>query len=113
MFQGMKSGDELVMNVKLSGCLFQKDCQLNCDAHHSSRIARDTTHQPSTEIAHLSFRVVDPTAEVGVDAAPFNSYQRIIAATSCICFIGVLILIIAHLKRTPPSSLWQLQPRIN
>lgn len=28
MFQGMKSGDDVVMNVKLSGCIFKQDCQL-------------------------------------------------------------------------------------
>lgn len=30
MFQGMKSGDELVMNVKLNGCLYKRDCIVVC-----------------------------------------------------------------------------------
>lgn len=28
MFQGMNSGDEMVMNVKLNGCLYRRDCNI-------------------------------------------------------------------------------------
>lgn len=28
MFQGMKSGDEMIMNVKIVGCIDQNDCSV-------------------------------------------------------------------------------------
>lgn len=31
MFQGMRSGDEVVMSVKMTGCLYWRDCQLVSD----------------------------------------------------------------------------------
>lgn len=31
MFQGMRSGDEMVMSVKMTGCLYRRDCQVVSD----------------------------------------------------------------------------------
>ncbi|XP_063708836.1 uncharacterized protein LOC134837394 [Culicoides brevitarsis] len=113
MFQGMKSGDELVMNVKLNGCLYKRDCLVEARCQHA-RGKRETTNETKTDVddakifpietAHLMFRVELPDDEESEYAArtinyTLNSYQvSTLTATGLICGIGGLILIAHFIK---------------
>uniref|UniRef100_A0A336LLZ0 CSON013703 protein n=1 Tax=Culicoides sonorensis TaxID=179676 RepID=A0A336LLZ0_CULSO len=112
MFQGMKSGDELVMNVKLNGCLYKRDCVIDGKCQHA-RGKRDVnlneTKDEETlplEIVHLLFRVKLPDEEK-INQSDFykninytiNPYKLgTLTATGLICTIGGLILIIYFIK---------------
>ncbi|KAJ6633417.1 hypothetical protein Bhyg_16333 [Pseudolycoriella hygida] len=60
MFQGMRSGDEMIMSVKIVGCIDQSDCfvdKLACEKF-SGRARRDTNLSNNlSEVSTISFRV--------------------------------------------------------
>lgn len=77
MFDNMKMTDEMVMNVRITGCLDGADCALHCPAGHSRR-ARSLEHKdPQNETIDwsndITFRVVLPeepatkTAQKSID----------------------------------------------
>lgn len=73
MFQGMKSGDEVVMSIRIMGCISEKDCEpTQCSLNRSGgRLRRDLKNEKSTgrededhvEVAKISFRVADPESD--------------------------------------------------
>lgn len=70
MFQGMKSGDEVVMSIRIMGCLSEKDCEPSqCNLMRSgARIRRNVesgrdSDRDHVEVAKISFRVADPVNE--------------------------------------------------
>ncbi|XP_030375616.1 uncharacterized protein LOC115624908 [Scaptodrosophila lebanonensis] len=69
MFQGMRSGDVLIMSMRITGCLEREDCQLtaqDCVVGGTQRRRRDTTGQgngtEASELSHITFRVILPEA---------------------------------------------------
>ncbi|XP_055313280.1 uncharacterized protein LOC129574815 isoform X2 [Sitodiplosis mosellana] len=73
MFQGMKSGDEMIMTVRVLGCMDHHDCHLdpiNCADHQTTNRVRrqaerdknaDKTLEPLVDVSNISFRVVMPS----------------------------------------------------
>lgn len=110
MFQGMKSGDELVMNVKLNGCLYKRDCVIEgrCREHGRGKRDIDTKNEKvlPLEVAHLLFRVELPAEDKNNDLDYYktinytlNSYQLgTLTATGAICIIGGIVLIAYFIK---------------
>ena len=79
MFQGMRSGEELVMSIKIAGCLEHVDCFVNTQSCNNgagnnpaiSRLRRSLHNNITTnatefaEISSISFRVEMPKIEIG------------------------------------------------
>ncbi|XP_017049533.2 LOW QUALITY PROTEIN: uncharacterized protein LOC108093773 [Drosophila ficusphila] len=69
MFPGMRSGDVLVISMRITGCLEREDCQVtaqDCLPSVGQRRRRNVSHGNSTEISelsHLTFRVIMPGEE--------------------------------------------------
>ncbi|XP_063995571.1 uncharacterized protein LOC135172947 isoform X2 [Diachasmimorpha longicaudata] len=65
MFDNMSETDELIVNVKITGCLEGSDCILNCPASHVRKIRNVKTSQNNTIdwLNDISFRVVPPEKE--------------------------------------------------
>ena len=63
MFDNMKETDEMVMNVKVMGCLEGADCTINCPAGHSRRV-RSTNESVNNHTIDwsndITFRVILP-----------------------------------------------------
>ncbi|XP_065368700.1 uncharacterized protein LOC135961132 [Calliphora vicina] len=77
MFQGMRSGEELIMSMRITGCLEHQDCYVNADQCNNfntsnlKRRKRDMLNSNTTannteisEISKISFRVIMPGEEV-------------------------------------------------
>lgn len=64
MFDHMKETDEMVMNVKATGCLDGNDCVINCPAGHSRKtrsLAEFKTHNQTINwLDDISFKVILP-----------------------------------------------------
>lgn len=71
MFQGMRSGDELLMSMRITGCLDYHDCHVSTNqcfspnSNHLLRRKRDMPAKPQnqtevSEISKISFRVIMP-----------------------------------------------------
>ncbi|XP_008544247.2 uncharacterized protein LOC103568968, partial [Microplitis demolitor] len=64
MFDHMKETDEMVINVKATGCLDGNDCALNCPAGHSRKTRSLGELQPHNQTINslddISFRVILP-----------------------------------------------------
>ncbi|XP_037033119.1 uncharacterized protein LOC119072076 isoform X1 [Bradysia coprophila] len=100
MFQGMKSGDEMVMSVKIAGCIEQSDCfvdRLACD-RFSGRARRDTNLSNNlSEVTTISFRVELPrnnTNGTGYVAANNTGIMSLIITLSFIIIATIVCLII-------------------
>lgn len=92
MFQGMRSGDELVLSMRITGCLEERDCHVdasNCSAvtnfQRRKRNAvvdvknqRSITHGSEvSEISRIAFRVMVPNGEaVELIDSPSNASQN-------------------------------------
>lgn len=74
MFQGMRSGEELIMSMRITGCLEHQDCYVNteqCNHPNSSLLKRrkrdmtPLTHNNTeiSEISKISFKVIMPEEE--------------------------------------------------
>ncbi|XP_018796713.1 PREDICTED: uncharacterized protein LOC108973722 [Bactrocera latifrons] len=71
MFQGMRSGDELVLSMRITGCLEERDCHV--DASNCSPVTNLWRHKRHTvvaangnevsEISRIAFRVMLPNDE--------------------------------------------------
>ncbi|KAH8401750.1 hypothetical protein KR009_007667 [Drosophila setifemur] len=72
MFPGMRSGEVLVISMRITGCLEHDDCQVtaqDCLPSVGKRRRRNADQSNGTEVSelsHLTFRVVMPGAEEGV-----------------------------------------------
>ncbi|XP_017068800.1 uncharacterized protein LOC108106336 [Drosophila eugracilis] len=70
MFPGMRSGEVLVMSMRITGCLEREDCQVtaqDCLPSVGQRRRRNVSYGNSTEVSelsHLTFRVMMPDEEV-------------------------------------------------
>lgn len=73
MFQGMKSGDELQLSIRIHGCLDKNDCHLNIhqDCHNAAlsigrrrreimKNSKNDSNAEISEISKISFRVILP-----------------------------------------------------
>ncbi|KAH8252768.1 hypothetical protein KR032_001825 [Drosophila birchii] len=69
MFPGMRSGEVLVISMRITGCLEREDCQVtaqDCLPSVGQRRRRNVSHGNGTEVSevsHLSFRVIVPGVE--------------------------------------------------
>ncbi|XP_016994410.3 uncharacterized protein [Drosophila takahashii] len=69
MFPGMRSGEVLVISMRITGCLEREDCQVtaqDCLPSVGQRRRRNVSHGNSTEVSelsHLTFRVIMPGEE--------------------------------------------------
>uniref|UniRef100_A0A1A9X5H8 ZP domain-containing protein n=1 Tax=Glossina brevipalpis TaxID=37001 RepID=A0A1A9X5H8_9MUSC len=64
MFQGMSSGDELIMSIRITGCLYSKDCSINsieCGYADNSSLER---HIRSVEMIENSLSNASETFEI-------------------------------------------------
>ncbi|EDW32954.1 GL10255 [Drosophila persimilis] len=77
MFPGMRSGDVLVISMRITGCLEREDCQItaqDCLPSVGQRRRRNAALGTAgngteiSELSHLTFRVVMPGAEEEVPA---------------------------------------------
>ncbi|XP_031619442.1 uncharacterized protein LOC116338376 [Contarinia nasturtii] len=126
MFQGMKSGDEMIMTVRIIGCIDQRDCHLNhinCDddqSHITSnrirrQIANDTNVDKATEplvdVSNISFRVVMPTDFQRVKSfshATVNNNGEIalVVTIAVVSFLIVIVLIIIKQRAHRTLFVW-------
>ncbi|XP_022226503.2 uncharacterized protein LOC111076827 [Drosophila obscura] len=79
MFPGMRSGDVLVISMRISGCLEREDCQItaqDCLPSVAQRRRRNAALQAAangteiSELSHLTFRVIMPGAEQEQEPVP-------------------------------------------
>lgn len=107
MFQGMKSGDEVVMSIRIMGCINRRDCeQGQCNfVKGGTRRKRSHTDKDEDhfEVTKISFRVADPQ-ERDREAKEEES-RSLILTWSCIGiglgFIGLVIfvvMIVVHMR---------------
>lgn len=97
MFQGMRSGDEITMNIKLIGCLDRRDCLVDssCSDTNSVRLKRDVSETKLLEDSSVSFRIEMPeetnlsNISLFTKSVPFWT----IAIASLLCCSLLLIII--------------------
>ncbi|EDW79701.1 uncharacterized protein Dwil_GK17924 [Drosophila willistoni] len=96
MFPGMRSGDILVMSMRMTGCLEREDCQVkaqDCLAQRRRRNASNGTE--ISELSHLTFRVIMPnralvtTAEDDLTSVVLEN-PEIIETSKTLALIGSL-----------------------
>lgn len=114
MFQGMRSGDEVVMSIRVIGCVNKYDCEapLQCGVlKNGGRIRRSHKEDADrVEVTKISFRVEDPQEE---DREMKElQYRSLVMTWSCIGiglgFLGLIILglmIIYHVKNRAKEEL--------
>ncbi|CAD6224748.1 GSCOCG00005533001-RA-CDS [Cotesia congregata] len=109
MFDHMKETDEMVMNVKATGCLDGNDCVINCPAGHSRKtrsLAELKTHNQTINwLDDISFKVI----------LPKNYKQKNIIDDRLIipyAFSAFIILIIFILLCIMKSSFKQKNPKL-
>lgn len=95
MFQGMKSGDEIIMNVKVIGCMERGDCLIDCE-RNSNRFKRSLDQL--SEISQISFKIEIPKATDELNRFNSNKSISIIAAIGSFCLICLIALISVYLK---------------
>lgn len=110
MFQGMRSGDELLMSMRITACLDLKDCQVSanqCSAASGNLIRRKRdlpetsekaaqNHMEMSEISKISFRVIMPGEDIGeegVDNAlnPTAAQSKSMILIGSLGFVGLLV----------------------
>ncbi|XP_043477761.1 uncharacterized protein LOC122508461 isoform X2 [Leptopilina heterotoma] len=90
MFENMKENDEMIISVKVIGCLDGADCILNCPAGHL-RSKRNTPSQRNQTIKFendIEFKVILPTTEEHA-----MDLSIIIYILSALILISIVILI--------------------
>lgn len=97
MFQGMKSGDEVVMSIRVLGCVNKQDCETTTQCgflKNGGRIRRETkNNEDHVEVTKISFRVADPQ-EKDREAKELESRSLIITWGCIGIALGLLGLII-------------------
>lgn len=105
MFQGMKSGDEVVMSIRLMGCINRNDCEQSHCTVQGGRIKREARDSSDDhfEVTKISFRVADPQETVRNEKE--EATRAMIVTWSVIGiglgFLGLMIfalLVVFHLK---------------
>ncbi|KAL5289490.1 hypothetical protein ACFFRR_009546 [Megaselia abdita] len=111
MFQGMRSGDEVVMSIKISGCLDEHDCHVDSRSCSDKNLARHKRNAATengneiSEVSKISFRVVIPgeskPVEVYDDSAFTSTGENIIIVGSIFGMVGLLSLfgLLIYLKK--------------
>lgn len=113
MFQGMKSGDEVVMSIRVMGCINRNDCE----ASHclgGGRIRREVRARNESdehyEVTRISFRVADPQEIPRHEKE--EATRTLIITWSCIGiglgFLGLVIfalVIVFHLRNKMKEEL--------
>lgn len=109
MFQGMRSGDEVVMSIKISGCLDEHDCHVeshSCLDRNLARLKRNAGTENGNEISEvskISFRIVVPGESKPYvnDGSAFASAENILIVGSILGMVGLVSLfgLIIYLKK--------------
>lgn len=110
MFQGMRSGDEVVMSIKISGCLDEHDCHVeshSCLDRNLARLKRNAGTENGNEISEvskISFRIVVPGESKPYDVndgSAFASGENILIVGSILGMVGLVSLfgLIIYLKK--------------
>lgn len=94
MFQGMRSGDEIIMNVKVIGCMERGDCLIDCE-RNSERFKRSLDQL--SETSQISFKIEIPKGDE-VNRLNTNKSISLIAAIGSFCLICLIALISVYLK---------------
>ncbi|XP_062556064.1 uncharacterized protein LOC134220940 [Armigeres subalbatus] len=116
MFQGMRSGDEMVMRVRIVGCVERRECTVeNCSTVRSKRDAagNSTANAPDedelpSEVASISFRIMLPSnssVDLRTGAEPTSSFLTLSLAVviSVVMLVALIVLItVIKLYRTKP-----------
>ncbi|XP_055596254.1 uncharacterized protein LOC129746573 [Uranotaenia lowii] len=101
MFQGMRSGDEMVLRVRIIGCVDRRECLVeNCSNVRAKREAPSdnssssttpaTEHELPSEVATISFRIMLPT-NATIDLSPQSEPLSLLTFS---IVIGSLILVL-------------------
>ncbi|XP_055372791.1 uncharacterized protein LOC129606475 [Condylostylus longicornis] len=90
MFQGMRSGEEIVLSLKITGCMERADCYINtqnCNnaltrlrrsSNNNSDIIKHRNSSEIEEISKISFRVIIPDYDNDENEGPnFNNIKNI------------------------------------
>jgi hypothetical protein len=97
MFQGMRSGDEMVMKVRIAGCIHRQDCATDVGScERVARLKRSPSKNLTEELfeeAKFSFRVAIPETET-TQAKPI----ALIGVTALGCFGCVIGIVLIYLK---------------
>ncbi|KAI8124841.1 hypothetical protein FF38_04461 [Lucilia cuprina] len=106
MFQGMRSGEELIMSMRITGCLEQQDCYVNtdqCNNFNTSNLKRrkrdlfnSTSHNNTeiSEISKISFRVIMPgeeSTEQNYNPESLKAQSKSLILFGSLGFIALLI----------------------
>lgn len=94
MFDSMKETDEMVMSIKVTGCLDGNDCILNCPGGHSrkTRSLENSRNQTVNLLDDISFRVTFPKSrDVGGAAGDINHRHIIIPYTILFAFVVIAV----------------------
>ncbi|XP_058458056.1 uncharacterized protein LOC131434859 [Malaya genurostris] len=104
MFQGMHSGDEMVLRVRVVGCVDRRECSVeNCATIRSKRettdIKGETTetieHELPSETATISFRIMVPSeATTRRSLSPLSTSVLTLWATVVVSLIILIALIV-------------------
>lgn len=99
MFQGMSSGDEIVMGIRIVGCINPVDCQQGiCDlARTRSRIRRGS-HSELSELASISFRVQAPDQEIPIETPAIFIWSCVGIGLGFIGLIFLLFMALYHYR---------------
>lgn len=95
MFENMQESDEMVLSVKVTGCLSGEDCVLNCPAGHS-RKARDVSVAQGRNGTHdwqndITFRVVASVDRVEAAGIRWQSAMPYVVS---VLALGVIVLLV-------------------
>ncbi|KAK0093690.1 hypothetical protein PV326_012898 [Microctonus aethiopoides] len=95
MFDNMKETDEMIMNVKVTGCLDGSDCILNCPGGHvrKSRSLNNIHNQTIDWLDGISFRVIKP---IEVEKRNFSKSNHMIIPYILSAFILLAIIALLY-----------------
>ncbi|XP_055527880.1 uncharacterized protein LOC129720424 [Wyeomyia smithii] len=113
MFQGMRSGDEMVLRVRVVGCVERRECTVeNCPALRSKRDTAVYTgpnstveHEFPSEVTTISFRIILPSNGTTIGLGPSLASPSVltvwvtIATTAIIVVALTALLVIMKLNR--------------
>ncbi|XP_001659563.2 uncharacterized protein LOC110679710 [Aedes aegypti] len=100
MFQGMRSGDEMVMRVRIVGCVDRRECAVeNCATVRSKRDTADNSTEDTSdqdelpsEVSTISFRIMLPSNST-IDLRPGAESTRSFLTLSVAVIISVVMLV--------------------
>lgn len=92
MFDNMVESDEMIMNVKVTGCLDGSDCTLNCPAGHVRKARSLEQHNQTINwLDDISFRVILPNQQK--QQRYFNTHMIIPYILSVFILIALIALV--------------------